>query len=186
MYIFYQTQEPAYVGDLILVRTSEGEVLDATLGGFHFDEAQKNILPNNPVLIVQSIAPDGDKLKVTSATLFVGYKVSWDSVQLRTRPLSGKLFYHDSGDEVRIGDIVAFECGEEAPVTHMGLGRVVSFYDPNSGLDKLDWGKGFWVNVLMEGRDSIMSIDPFSGPRSTHSHAWEDLYYIRRGNGTCS
>ena len=186
MYIFYQTQEPAYVGDCVSVKISNGDFLDATLGGFHFDEDQKNTLPVGPVLIVQSTAPDGDKLKVTSATLFIGYKIPWDSVQLRSRSISGRLFYHDSGDEVRIGDVVAFERGKDAPITHMGLGRVVSFHNPNTGFDTVDWRKGFWVNVLVEGRDSIMSVDPFSGNRSTYSHAWEDLYYIRRGNDSCT
>ena len=136
------------------------------------------------MLIVQSTTPEGNKLKVESATLLVGYEISWDSVQLHSRAHSGKLFYHDSGDEVRIGDIVAFERGKDAPVTHMGLGRVISFYDPNSGFDRVDWCIGLWVNVLVEGSDSIMSIDPFSGCRATYSHAWEDLYYIRRGNET--
>lgn len=182
MYIFYQTQEPVYVGDRISVKISDEDVLDATVGGFHFDEDQKNVLPDKPVLIVQSTTQEGDELKVTSATLFVGQKISWDSVKLHSRTNSEKLFYHDSGDEVRIGDIVAVECGSDAPITHMGIGRIVSFYDPNSGFDKVDWRMGLWVCVLLEGSDCIMTIDPFGGYRATHSDAWEDLYYVRRGN----
>lgn len=181
MYIFYQTEEPVYVGDRISVKMENGDVLDATIGGFHFEEDLKNTSPSNPVLIVQSTVPDGDKLKVTSATLFVGHEISWDSVRLHSRAHSGKLFYYDSGDEVRIGDIVAVEVGNDAPLTHMSVGRIDSFYDPNSGFFKLDWEGGFLVNVLLEGDDCIMSMDPYGGHRSTYSAGWEDLYYIRRG-----
>ncbi|MCR5183483.1 MAG: hypothetical protein K6B46_02135 [Opitutales bacterium] len=174
MYIFYNTHNPVIVGDNVYVELSNGEIVNAQIGGYHFETANGNTPINSPKVIIQATDVVDGKIKVVEATLLQPIKISWDSVKLQSRAKSGLLFYHESGDEVQIGDIVAFEAALEKPIANMSLGRIDSFYDPVCGLDKFNWEPGFWVNIRDE-ENLIMSIDPLE-----NSPAWENIYYIRR------
>lgn len=180
MSIFYQTNEPVHIGDVVSVCSDDGSKQQAIIGGMRFDELSGNVAPTLPVVFIRKTTASAEGLNVEEVFMLSPAKISWKNVSLTSRSES-TLFYHGSGDEVRIGDIVAGEAGGDEPLTHMQLGVIESFYDPKACLDVAFWREGFWVYIKFVGDTSGMLIDPYGGKNSSLSSGWEDIYYVRRG-----
>lgn len=179
MSIFYQTNEPVHIGDVVSVRSDDGAKHQAIIGGMRFDDLSGNMAPRLPVVFIKKTTP-AERLNVAKVFMLSPAEISWKNVSLDSHPKSS-LFYHGSGDEVRIGDIVAGEAGDGELLTHMRLGVIASFYDPQTCCDVAFWRERFWVHIKFVGEASGMLIDPYGGKNSSLSSAWEDIYYIRRG-----